>query len=100
MILKNDREETLFATNMATRGVKEPEDIKILTIFGSLQICLRMEIRKIIVESDRLLMVSECQAISSYSSILGHLVAEIKKRLHKLLLNNVGSNILLGPKYT
>lgn len=69
----------MIGISMAERGAREPQDIELLAIFKGLQICSRMRIKKIKVESDCLLMVRECQVRGESSSILEHLVTEIKQ---------------------
>lgn len=79
VILRNAEGNTLFAASLAERGEREPKDIELLAIFRGLQICLRMGIRRIMVESDCLLMIQEYQAKGTLTSILGHLILEIKR---------------------
>lgn len=52
MILRDENGETIQAASIAELGVKEPEDLELLAILKGLQLCLRMGIKKIIIESD------------------------------------------------
>lgn len=72
--------EFRFATSIAEHGVSDLEDIKLFVILrGILHISTSMSIKKVIVESDCLLMVKKSNAGSRFSSKLGNLVTESKR---------------------
>lgn len=68
-----------LATTKVEQAINAHEDIELLAEFRWLHICSSMGIRKIIIESDCLLMVREIQDAGRSTSMLGNIDAKIKR---------------------
>ncbi|KAF5478189.1 hypothetical protein F2P56_004771 [Juglans regia] len=77
-VLRDDKGDVVLAASKIEYEVNELEDIELLAMFGGIQICANMGIRRLILESARLLMVNEVNASEASFSLLGNLVREVK----------------------
>lgn len=78
MIIWNTQDETWLAASPPGKGINNPEQIELVTILRCLQIYVGMVIHNLVLKSDCLFMILECQSRIHMYSGMGSLVAEIK----------------------
>lgn len=77
-ILRNNKGNTIMATNLLENEVPNPETIETLAKLRGLQLCVLQGIPNIIVESDCLLVIKEHQQLEDSFSAFGNLTHDIK----------------------
>lgn len=96
-ILRDGQGNTVLAASMVEHNLLETEEAELLGIFRGLQLCTGRGIKRIIVESDNLTMVKECQKIGEICiqslSNKNHLFIEIST------LKNTFEECLFGHVY-
>lgn len=78
-ILRDSQGVTCLAASLPEEGICEPKSIELTVILQSLQIFLGMFINKLILESDCLFILLECQSRVQPFSDMGSIVSEIRK---------------------
>lgn len=80
-ILRDENGKVVMATSKAEVEVFAPEDIELLAVFRALQLCISVGIKKLVIESDCLLMIRDLQVSTESSTSLRVFLQETKKLL-------------------
>lgn len=78
-ILRNAQGETIMAACLPEEGIKTPKEVELAAILRGLQICIELEIKKIILKSDCLFILQECLSVNSHISKIDSVVTDIKE---------------------
>ncbi|XP_042950059.1 uncharacterized protein LOC122282170 [Carya illinoinensis] len=85
MLLRNDRGLVLFSASKMENGVIiDPMEVELLAILRGLQLCIRMGILELVIESDSLMLVEELNNTSESRLARGNLVHEVKKLIKRI----------------
>lgn len=96
-ILRDGQGNTVLAASMVEHNMLETEEAELLGIFRGLQLCTGRGIKRIIVESDNLTMVKECQKIGEIC------IQSLRNKNHLFIeistLKNMFEECLFGHVY-
>ncbi|XP_042939486.1 uncharacterized protein LOC122274515 [Carya illinoinensis] len=81
-VLRDERGEMVLAMSKAEHELHDPESVELVAILRGLQFILQLGIRKIVLESDSLLMVEALKANQDSLSLQGNMLKEVKNMMN------------------
>lgn len=76
--------EVLMAVSKKELAVTNSYEVELLAVLRGMQFCLPMGIHELEIECDTLLMVQDIRAPTSSSSLMGHILQDVKQLMKRV----------------